>query len=123
MIDVPKVLVVDDGERTADRAPSARLAALGLSSVTTSFEAAEDLLEVLPTPAAILLQLPGHADGERRRAILDLAERLKAKEAVDGVPVLVVEPTVQSQARAYSVLQHQFGARVFAGPGRFELPR
>jgi len=119
MNDVPKVLVVDDGERTADRALSARLAALGFSSVTTPFEAAEDVLEVLPTPAAILLQLPRPADGERRRAILALAERLKANEAIEGVPVLVVEPTLQSQASAYSVLQHQFGARAVAGADRF----
>ena len=44
MNDFPKVLVVDDGERTPDDALSAELAGLGYASVTASLEAAEDVL-------------------------------------------------------------------------------
>ena len=92
MNDVPKVLVVDDGERSPDRALSVELAELGFASVTASFEAAEDVLAVLPTPSAILLQLPSTPDGPRHQAFRDLANRLKAKQGLAGIPVVVVEP-------------------------------
>ena len=58
MNDFPKVLVVDDGERNADRALSAELAELGFASVTASLEAADDVLELIPSPAAIFVQVP-----------------------------------------------------------------
>ena len=92
MNDVPKVLVVDDGERSPDRALSVELAELGFASVTTSFEAAEDVLAVLPTPSAILLQLPSVPDPARHQAFQDLAGRLKAKKSLGGIPVVVVDP-------------------------------
>ena len=92
MNDVPKVLVVDDGERSPDRALSAELAELGYASVTTSFEAAEDVLAVLPAPSAVLLQLPSTNDTARRQRFRDLVERLKAKPALAGIPVVMVEP-------------------------------
>src|SRR3712207_2516189 len=92
MNDVPKVLVVDDGERSLDRALSVELAELGYASVTTSFEAAEDVLAVLPVPSAILLQLPRKAGQARQQGFRDLAERLRAKPDLKGVPVVLVEP-------------------------------
>src|ERR671933_295927 len=92
MNDVPKVLVVDDGERSPDRALSVELAELGYASVTTSFEAAEDVLAVLPIPSAILIQLPNGPEGARHQAFRNLAEHLKAKRDLSGIPVVVVEP-------------------------------
>src|SRR5829696_5565858 len=92
MNDVPKVLVVDDGERSPERALSVELAELGYASVTTSFEAAEDVLAVLPIPSAILLQLPNTSDKARHQDFRDLAERLKAKKTFAGIPVVMVEP-------------------------------
>src|SRR5688500_4965564 len=92
MNDVPKVLVIDDGERSPDRALSAELAELGFASVTTSFEAAEDVLAVLPTPSAILLQLPDTPQATRHKSFRDLAERLKANRTLTGIPVVLVEP-------------------------------
>jgi hypothetical protein len=113
MNDVPKVLVVDDGERSPDRALSVELAELGFASVTTSFEAAEDVLALLPVPSAILLQLPSTKDTARQQNFRDLAERLKAKQSLTGVPVVVVEPRKGlSAVPAYA----SFGAHALAKP-------
>jgi CheY-like chemotaxis protein len=117
MNDVPKVLVVDDGERSPDRALSVELAELGFASVTTSFEAAEDVLAVLPTPSAVLLQLPGTPDTARRQSFRDLADRLKAKPALAGIPVVVVEARQGLSALpAYERLNESFGAHALAKP-------
>jgi CheY-like chemotaxis protein len=112
MNDVPKVLVVDDGERSPDRALSAELAELGFASVTTSFEAAEDVLAVLPAPSAILLQLPMTADTTREQRFRDLAQKLKAKPALAGIPIVVVEPRQGIDS------SEPFGAHALAKPDR-----
>jgi hypothetical protein len=117
MNDFPKVLVVDDGERSPDRAVSAELAEMGFASVTASYEAAEDVLEVIPTPSAILVQIPPKADSSRRQSLLSLADRLRGHKAAVGVPVVVVEAAGQ-QAGAYAVLQEQFSACALARPDR-----
>ncbi len=117
MNDVPKVLVVDDGERSPDRALSAELAELGFASVTTSFEAAEDVLAVLPTPSAILLQLPTAPDAARHQSFRNLAEKLKAKKSLTGIPVVVVEPRQSLSALpAYQRINDTFGAYALAKP-------
>ena len=109
-----KVLVVDDGERTPDRALSADLAELGYASVTTSLEAAEDVLAVIPPPALILLQLPNRARPSYP-LFLALAERLKASEP--AIPLAVVDSRAALQPGGYaSVLQDQFGMRAAAKP-------
>ena len=119
MNDVPKVLVVDDGERSPDRALSAELAELGFASVTTSFEAAEDVLAVLPVPSAILLQLPTTTDTTRQQSFRDLAQKLKAKPALAGIPVVVVEPRQGIEAFAASQRMNEpFGAHALAKPDR-----
>ena len=119
MNDVPKVLVVDDGERSPDRALSVELAELGYASVTTSFEAAEDVLAVLPVPSAILLQLPSVPDPARQQRFRDLAEKLKAKPALAGIPVVVVEGREGVQALStHPRLNEPFGAHALAKPDR-----
>ena len=120
MNDVPKVLVVDDGERSPDCALSVELAELGFASVTTSFEAAEDVLAVLPVPSAILLQLPSTPDNiARHQAFRDLAARLKAKPSLAGVPVVVVEPRQGlSAVSAYQRTSEPFGTHALAKPDR-----
>jgi hypothetical protein len=119
MNDVPKVLVVDDGERSPDHALSAELAELGYASVTTSFEAAEDVLAVLPAPSAILLQLPAGGDAPRHQGFRDLAQRLKAKPALVGIPVVVVEPRQGLAAlSAAARVSEPFGAHALAKPDR-----
>jgi hypothetical protein len=116
MNDVPKVLVIDDGERSPDSALSAELAELGFASVTTSFEAAEDVLAVLPTPSAILLQLPRGNGSVRRQSFQNLAERLRAKKALAGIPVVVVEPRqgLQALSGASRGVGDQLGAHALA---------
>ena len=65
MTEFQKVLVVDDGARNAEHAISAELAGLGFASVTTSLEATDEVLELIPPPAAILLQLPKRSRARR----------------------------------------------------------
>ena len=67
---MPKVLVVDSGERAPDGALSAELAGMGYASVTTPFEAADDVLALIPSPAAVVLQMPRHADWAERKRFL-----------------------------------------------------
>ena len=104
------------GERSSDRALSVELAELGFASVTTSFEAAEDVLAVLPTPSAILLQLPHTRGGTRHQGFRDLAERLRAKKGLAGIPVVVVEPRQGVQALSAYSMNEPFGAHALAKP-------
>src|SRR3954452_19686253 len=91
MNDFPKVLVVDDGERNPDRALSAELAELGFASVTASLDAADDVLELIPSPAAIFVQIPDRCPPALQARFRQLAARLKAEQAGTGIPVIVVE--------------------------------
>jgi hypothetical protein len=118
MNDVPKVLVVDDGERSPDSALSAELAEFGFASVTTSFEAAEDVLAVLPTPSAILLHLPRKPDGERQQSFRNLAERLTAKKSLTGIPVVMVDPLqgIKGAFGLQEALEGSFGLPALAKP-------
>jgi hypothetical protein len=117
---VPKVLVVDNGERSVEGALSVELAELGYASVTTSVEAAEDVLAVLPTPSAVLLQLPLTSDPARHQEFRDLAERLKANPELAGIPVVTVEPKRAGQilSGAFHRIEDQFGAHALAKPAR-----
>lgn len=84
-----KVLVVDNGERAPDSALSAELAGLGYASVTAPFEAADDVLALIPSPAAVVLQMPHHANWSERRRFLELATRLRKTLAKTSTPVIV----------------------------------
>ena len=113
MDDFQKVLVVDDGARTPDRALSAELAELGFASVTTSLEAAEEVLSVIPRPVAILLQLPNCPRSPSYDSFMELARRLRANDS--GTPVILVDGSAASHPGGYaSVLQDRFGARAVA---------
>lgn len=114
MNETPKVLVVDNGERKPDCALSAELGGLGYSSVTASLEAADDVLALIPYPAAILLQMP-RDEGERRR-FLALAQRLKAKIGDARIPVVMVEDAVLPAGGFAALLDTRFGGRAAARP-------
>jgi ethanolamine utilization protein EutA (predicted chaperonin) len=106
-----KVLVVDDGHRAVDRALSAELAELGYASVTASLEAADDVLAMMPRPAAVLLHVPPRENGAFRM----LAERLREQMRIAGVPVIVVDGA-DIQSGSPIDLQSRIGTRVLNEP-------
>lgn len=119
MSEFQKVLVVDDGARTPDHALSMELAELGFASVTASFEATDDVLETIPPPAAILLQLPKRSDGAGYRRFMELAERLKAGERTSGIPIILVDRSLGLDQGGYvSALQTKIGTQTLHTPER-----
>ena len=109
-----KVLVVDDGARSSEHALSAELAELGFASVTTSFEATDDVLELLSTPAAIVLQLPKKTGIDYKR-FMDLADRLKANATTSGIPIILVERAPAPPPGGYpSLVRSELGARALS---------
>jgi CheY-like chemotaxis protein len=110
-----KVLVVDNGERAIDSALSAELAGMGLASVTTPVDAADDVLAMMPSPAAVVLQMPKDADWAERKRFLDLAERLRTSMRGTNVPVIVLNGSAGNGAHAL-LLQSEVGSRVLSQP-------
>jgi len=107
---MPKVLVVDNGERAPESALSAELAGLGYASVTAPFEAADDVLALIPSPAAVVLQMPRKADWSERRRFLELANRLRKTLDSSGIPVIVTG----AANGAATMLQSELSSRVAA---------
>lgn len=105
-----KVLVVDNGERTPDAALSAELAGMGYASVTAPFEAADDVLALIPSPAAVVLQMPLRASWSERRRFVELANRLRKSLETADVPVIVAG----GATGAMSLLQQELGFRPIA---------
>ncbi|MFE1602516.1 hypothetical protein [Methylobacterium sp. ID0610] len=106
-----KVLVVDDGHRAVDRALSAELAELGYASVTASLEAADDVLAMMPRPAAVLLHVPPRGNGTFRIR----TERLRAQMRDAGVPVIEIDGAVGQNGGPID-LQSRIGTRVLNEP-------
>jgi hypothetical protein len=113
MTELQKVLVVDNGERAVDYALSAELAEMGFASVTTPVEAADDVLALIPTPAAILVQIPSGAPAAERKRFMELAERLRESRG-SSVPIIVVGGTGNGATSA--ILQSELGARILSQP-------
>jgi len=115
MVELHRIIVVDDGDRSADTALSAELAEMGFASVTTSLEAADEVLALLPSPAAILLQLPRVSDSKTREAFAAFAARVRATGT--GVPVIMIDPVRDGPNCGYAaMLQAQVGSAAFAKP-------
>ena len=108
-----KVLVVDNGERTPEFALSAQLAEMGFASVTAQVEAADDVLALIPCPAAIVLQMPKGAGWAERQRFMALAERLREKQRGTGIPVIVLGG---ANGATSSVLQNELGTRILSKP-------
>lgn len=83
-----KVLVVDSGQREGSDLLSTELAELGLSSVTTSFEAADEVLHLIERPSAIFLKMPRRGAGTDRADFARLAAALRTGERTSGIPVI-----------------------------------
>jgi len=119
MSEFQKILVVDDGARTPDHALSMELAELGFASVTASLEAMDDVLGMIPPPAAIMLQLPKRGDAVPYRRFLELADRLKAGDRTCGIPVILVDRSSGLQQRGYAaMLQTRIGPQTVHTPER-----
>ena len=107
-----KVVVVDNGERALDSALSAELAGMGLASVTTSFEAADDVLALIPSPAAVVLQMPRKASWAERQRFLALADRLRTTLQASGIPVIITG--ADGRGAQASLLQSEIGTRILS---------
>ena len=99
MSEFQKVLVVDDGARNGEHALSAQLAELGFASVTTSLEATDEVLDMIAAPTAILIQLPVRSHATNYKQFIDLAERLKAKKNMSGIPIMLVGIALRRRRR------------------------
>jgi hypothetical protein len=107
MSELPKVLVVDNGRRAADSALSTELAEMGFASVTTPFEAADEVLAMMPCPVAIVLQMSRQSDMAEQTRFMALAARLRAAMSASGTPVIVTGGV----SGAATMLQTHLGAR------------
>jgi hypothetical protein len=108
-----KVVVVDNGDRPQDFALSAELAEMGFASVTTPVETADDVLAIVRSPAAIVLQMP---QGSRlgRAPALHGACRPPAREPErHRRPVIVLGGP---PGAASTLLQSELGARILSKP-------
>jgi hypothetical protein len=115
MNDLQKVLVVDNGERDGVDPLAAELAELGFSSVTTSFEAADDVLQVISPPSAIFLKMPQKSGDKSTGDILALADRLRLAQGASGAPVFVWDRArMLGSGGVSAMLQGEFGVRGLA---------
>ncbi|MET0743489.1 MAG: hypothetical protein ABWY78_08980 [Microvirga sp.] len=85
---------------------------MGFASVTAPFEATDDVLAIMPSPAAVVLQMPGKGSVADRARFLQLARRLKASLCDSGIPVILMGSTQGSGINL--VLQSKLGMKVFA---------
>ena len=113
MDEFQKVVVVDNGDRAQDFALSAELAEMGFASVTTPVETADDVLAIVRSPAAIVLQVPQGAGWAERQRFTALADRLRESQRDSGIPVIVVGGPNGATA---AMLQNQLGTRVLSKP-------
>lgn len=112
-----KVLVVDDGYRRDGDLLSSELAELGVSSVTTSFEAADDVLGLIERPSAIFLKMPPLSGNVSERAsFIRLALSLRTGERTFGIPVIEWDRDEVLRAGGISeILRSEIGPQVAAG--------
>lgn len=117
MNSLQKILVVDNGDRESIDPLSIELAELGVSSVTTSFEATDDVLEVIDRPAAIFLKMPRGRDSRAYRDFLDFADDLRGRERAAGIPVIVWDGLADAAEGGISeILRRNIGADALARP-------
>ena len=112
-----KVLVVDNGRRGDGDLLSSELAELGVSSVTTSFEAADDVLGLIERPSAIFLKMPLSRNVSERASFIQLARTLRASERTSGIPVIEWDQDALLPAGGVSeILRSEIGPQAVAGP-------
>lgn len=111
-----KVLVVDNGHRGFVDPLSIELAELGLSSVTTSFEAADEVLQVIDKPSAIFLKMPSAA-GADHDTFMALAVTLRSADRTSGIPVIMWDrQTAARHGGITAILRSEVGPQAVSGP-------
>lgn len=117
MNELRKVLVVDNGLRGGHDFLSAELASLGLSSVTTSFEAAHDVLHLIERPSAIFLKMPLSGSGPERDSLARLAAEFRTGHRTLGVPVIEWDhDAALSSGGISAILRTEVGPQAVSGP-------
>lgn len=117
MNSLTKVLVVDNGQRSPSDVLSIELAELGLSSVTTSLEAANDVLGLIDRPSAIFLRMPVSRHSVAYGDFVRLADQLRSAERTSGVPVIMWDGGDCATAGGISaVLRSEVGPQALSGP-------
>lgn len=112
-----KVLVVDSGDRTELDSLSAELAELGFASVTTSFEAADDVLALIEPPSAIFLNMAAPRHGKAHQSLLAFADRLRRADKTSGIPVIEWDRTIADTAGGVSaILRARVGSHALSKP-------
>ena len=117
MNSLQKILVVDNGEREGVDPLAVELAELGVSSVTTSFEATHDVLDVIERPSAIFMKMPQARLGGDHGKFLALAEQLRLQERTAGIPVIVWDGIASVEEGGISaILRRSVGAEALSLP-------
>ena len=111
-----KILVVDSGRREEFDSLSQELAGLGVSSVTASFEAAEEVLGVIDRPSAIFVKMPHARHSSDYADLMSVARDLKRRERILGVPVIVWDGCAAADGTISRVLQSQIGPSALSEP-------
>lgn len=112
-----KVVVVDSGARGTVDMLSTELAELGLSSVTTSLEAAADVLGIVERPSAIFLNMPKIDRVIERANFARLAAELRKSERMVGVPVIEWDEAASAAAGGVTaIIRSEIGPLALAGP-------
>jgi hypothetical protein len=110
-----KILVVDNGDRGGVDPLAAQLAELGVSSVTASFEAADDVLGVIDPPSAILVKMPRARQGVAYEDFVAFTDRLRDREREAGIPVIVWDGLVAQAGGISDVLRSRIGPQALMG--------
>lgn len=111
-----KVVVVDDGHRTAFDLLSTELAELGVSSVTTPVDAAREVLDVIERPSAVFLDMPQRLPANEREQFRLLADQLRGSAGLTGVPVIEYDrELVDSLGGISAVLRSAIGPQALSG--------
>lgn len=110
-----KVLVVDNGQRGVADLLSTELAELGFSSVTTSLEAADEVLDLIERPSAIFLNMPQGREGQDRAGFIRLASSLRARDSMSGIPIIEWDRD-SATGGISAILRSEIGPQAAFGP-------
>ena len=113
-----KILVVDSGRREEFDSLSHELAGMGMSSVTASFEAAAEVLDLIDRPSAIFVKMPHNRESAGYEEMAGIAADLKRRESALGIPVIVWDGIAFNNETPTGTVTSGFGRLTMDGSGR-----